>query len=160
MANRSQIAGGILGSVLAAAAVAAPTIVKWEGWETTPYRDPVQITTVCAGVTEGVIPNHAYTDAECRQKTAEAEIRIGLAIAQCLPADLPVETRAAFTSVSYNLGPAKFCTSSMARHANAGDLKAACAALSLYVFAGGRQLPGLVARRADERALCEKGLRK
>lgn len=159
MANRGQIAGGVLGSVLAASAVAAPMIVKWEGWKTIAYRDPVAIPTVCAGVTEGVIPNRTYTDAECRQKTAEAEVKIGLAIAECLPADLPVETRAAFTSASYNLGPAKFCVSSMARHANAGDLRAACAALSLYTYAGGRQLPGLVARRADERALCEKGLK-
>lgn len=159
MASRSQIAGGILGSVLAAAAMAAPVIVKWEGWETVAYRDPVKIPTVCAGVTEGVIPDRTYTDAECRQKTAEAEVKIGLAIAQCLPANLPVETRAAFTSISYNLGAAKFCASSMARHANAGDLRAACASISLYTKAGGKDLPGLVARRADERALCMKGLK-
>lgn len=155
--SRGQVAGGVLGSVLAACALAAPMIVKWEGWAPVAYKDPVAIPTVCAGVTEGVIPNRTYTDAECQQKTAEAEVRIGLAIAQCLPANLPTATRAAFTSIAYNLGPTKFCASSMARHAVAGDLRAACASISLYTKAAGRELPGLVSRRAEERALCLRG---
>lgn len=158
MANRGQIAGGVLGSVLAACAMCAPLVVKWEGWELKTYPDPIALPTACAGVTSGILPGKAYTDAQCQQMTAQALVQHGVAIAQCLPASLPAETRAAFTSLAYNIGDGAFCRSSVARHANAGDLRAACAALSLYTFAGGKQLPGLVARRADERALCLKGL--
>jgi lysozyme len=157
MANRGQIAGGVLGSVLAACAVAAPVIVQREGWVTKTYADPVAISTVCAGVT-GARPG-TYTDAQCEQMTAQALVQHGVAIAQCLPANLPTDTRAAFTSFAYNIGDGAFCKSRVARHANAGELPAACAALSLYVYAGGKQLPGLVARRAEERALCMKGLK-
>ncbi len=157
MASRGQLAGGALGSVLAAAAVAAPLVVQREGWVTTTYADPVQIRTVCAGVT-GAKPG-TYTDAQCEQMTAAALVQHGVAIAQCLPKNLPTDTRAAFTSFAYNIGDGAFCRSSVARHANARDLRAACASLSLFTYAGGKQLPGLISRRAAERALCLKGLK-
>lgn len=159
MGNRTQIAGGVLGSILAACAVAAPVIINHEGWISQTYTDPVSIPTACAGVTKGVKAGATYTDAQCQQMTSQAIIEHGVAIAQCLPANLPTDTRAAFTSLSYNLGASAFCASSVARKARAGDLLGACQAIAAYVYAGGRKLPGLVSRRADEVALCRKGLK-
>ena len=43
----------------------------------------------------------------------------------------------------------------LARKTNAGDLAGACAELSRWTYAGGRQLPGLIKRRAAEREMCE-----
>jgi lysozyme len=159
--SRGQTAAGVLAAVFAAAAVAVPPLVHDEGWVTRTYPDPVAIPTACAGVTgAGVKAGATYSDAECQQMTGEAVLRIGLAVARCLPDRLPTQTRAAFTRAAYNLGPGAFCASRMAREARAGNLPAACAALSLYVYAGKRKLPGLVARRASERAQCEAGLRE
>lgn len=68
-------------------------------------------------------------------------------------------------SAGYNMGATTFCRSSMSRKAKAGDLRGACKALGLYVFSGGKDCRlkasncgGIVKRRQDEIALCERGL--
>lgn len=159
MASRAQKSATLIGAVLAACALATPVVIQREGWITKTYADPVAISTACAGVTKGVKPGVTYTEAQCQQMTAQALVEHGVAIAQCLPENLPTATRAAFTSFSYNIGVAGFCKSSVAQLARAGRLGEACGALRKYVFAGGKKWPGLVARRAEEQALCERGLR-
>ena len=64
----------------------------------------------------------------------------------------------ALVSFAFNVGNKAFCDSTLARKANAGDMPGACAELSRWTRAGGRELPGLVKRRAAERELCERGL--
>ncbi len=66
--------------------------------------------------------------------------------------------RAAFLSFAFNVGEGVLCKSTLVRKANAGDLQGACAELSRWTYAGGKQLPGLVQRRAVERQMCEGGL--
>jgi lysozyme len=99
-----------------------------------------------------------YTEEQCVQLLAQDAVKHGLEIAPCLPAELPQDTRAAFISFAFNIGSARFCSSGVSSKARAGDLAGACADLSKWVFAGKVKLPGLVTRRAAERALCEKGL--
>lgn len=152
-------AGLSIAAIFAAVALAAPMVVSHEGWVTHTYADPIAKLTACAGVTEGVVRGRVYTDAQCRDMTAQALLKHAIAIRPCLPETLPAQTRAAFVSFGYNIGPAKFCASSLSRKALAGDLRGACAELSKWTHAGGRVLPGLVTRRAEERAMCEKGLR-
>jgi lysozyme len=72
--------------------------------------------------------------------------------------DVPVESFAAFTSFAFNVGVRGFCGSKVARMLNAGDLAGACAGMDAWVYAGGRRVQGLVNRRRQERALCERGL--
>lgn len=150
--------GKAVAATLAAAALAVPAIVRWEGWERVAYKDPVGIITACAGATKGVT-QRTYADAECEALLLRDVVDHAWRINTCLPADLPTETRAAFISAAYNIGTGAFCGSSMSRKALAGDLKGACASLSLWTKAGGRELRGLVNRRADERTLCERGLK-
>lgn len=45
MADLKQ--AGLVGSVLAAAALAVSSIASWEGKRNDPYRDPIGILTVC-----------------------------------------------------------------------------------------------------------------
>lgn len=138
------------------------TIAVFEGKVNVGYADPgprgVTLPTACYGSTKGIVLGKRYTDDECAAMLADDVLKHGLEIAPCLPDTLPTETRAAFTSAAFNLGARTFCSSSMSRKALAGDLPGACAALDLYVFASGRRMPGLVRRRAAERALCLKGL--
>lgn len=154
--------GALAAAVLAAAATATPVIVKWEGWERAAYPDVANVWTICAGDTKGVRPGQVASDGECESRLGQRAVEIGFQIAPCLPDELPVQTRAAFISTAYNIGPTAFCGSSMSRLARAGDLPGACNALSRWNKArvGGvlTALRGLMARRTDERALCLSGL--
>lgn len=155
MPNKTQAA-----SIAAACAMCLPLLMSSEGWRLKTYLDPVKIPTVCAGLTgPGIKMGQTYTDAECRQMTQARLDKEAQAVAACLPASTPVPALAAFLDLSHNIGIAGFCASRPAREARAGQLAQACRDLQLYVYAGGKKLPGLVTRRAAERALCEKGLR-
>lgn len=65
----------------------------------------------------------------------------------------------AMVSLAYNIGVGEvgdgpdFADSSVRRKLIAGDIKGAADAFRLWRFAGGRELPGLVARREAERAV-------
>lgn len=143
---RAGMAAGVL-------ALAIPVVAMWEGLSLTPYRDPVGILTVCYGETAGEM--REFTPAECKAKLRESLAAHGAAIAQCLPAGLPEHVQAASLSFAYNVGASAFCGSTMRRKLDAGDLAGACAELSRWVYAKGQKLPGLVNRRAHERAMCE-----
>jgi lysozyme len=55
-----------------------------------------------------------------------------------------------------NVGSDAACKSTLMRKLNMGDLAGACSELSRWTMAGGKVYPGLVRRRAAERALCEQ----
>lgn len=150
-------------AVMSAGAIAiGTTIAVSEGKVNVGYPDPgpkgVTLPTACYGSTKGIVIGKRYTDDECAEMLAEDVMKHGLEIDKCLTRPIPEKTRAAFISFAFNVGTGKFCASSLARKANAGDLRGACAELSKWTWAGTRQLPGLVRRRAAERALCEEGL--
>jgi lysozyme len=150
-------------AVLAAAAVAVPTIAVYEGYVPYGYADPgplgVKLPTACYGSTKGIVLGKKYTAQQCADMLAADAVTHGLEIAPCLPDNLPIETRAAFTSFGFNVGTAAFCKSTLSRKALAGDLRGACAELSKWTKSAGREMRGLVRRRAAERELCERGLK-
>lgn len=158
MASNPKKSAAIISAVMLAGAAGTTALISDEGWVTRTYSDIVGVKTACAGVV--VKESRTYTDQECQVMTAQAELKIGLAIAQCLPEKLPVDTRAAYQRFAYNIGPAAFCKSSVAARARAGDLGGSCYMMSKYVYAGGKKNRGLEARRAREIAQCQKGLRE
>ncbi|TIO39692.1 MAG: lysozyme, partial [Mesorhizobium sp.] len=87
-----------------------------------------------------------------------AEFETGMRKCLASPDTIPDNAYAAFLSASYNIGTGAFCKSSMARRANAGDIRGACDALLAWDKAGGFRLPGLTKRRAKERELCLRGI--
>lgn len=154
----NNIRGAQAAAILAACAVCAPLVQEFEGRVLKPYLDPVGILTVCDGETSGIIPGKVYTPAECDAMLAKSLVVHGSGIADCIRVDIPLYTRGAFTSFGYNVGVSAFCNSTANKKLNAGDTAGACAELSKWIYAKGRVLPGLVKRRAKERAMCEKGL--
>jgi lysozyme len=124
------------------------------------YRDPIGIVTACMGHTATAQLGKRYTWAECERLMLNDLYDHAEGVLRCTPGlrDRPYQLAAA-TSFAYNVGETKYCESTMARKFNAGDLLGGCAELSRWTKAGGRDLPGLVTRRADERALCEVGLK-
>lgn len=156
------IGGGIAAAVMA---LAVPLYVTSEGWKNEPYRDPVGILTVCAGHTgPDVISGRHYSDAECRAIMARDFAEHNARMVACAPMlqQAPAEVYAAVLSFALNVGTGAFCRSTMAKRLQAGEWMAACAELSRWVMAGGKDCrqpssncTGIVARRARERAVCE-----
>jgi lysozyme len=156
--GRSLLAGGgaIAGSsaIIAALAMATPHIMTWEGKRNEPYRDMVGVQTVCFG--ETTAPMRRYSDAECvAMLTRRADRNYARPILTCVPA-LATRTApfAASISLSYNIGAAAFCRSTVARRFNAGDWQGGCDAMLAWNRAGGRVVTGLTRRREAERRLC------
>lgn len=138
-----------------AVALVVPLVATYEGRVLRAYRDPIGILTACYGHTgPDVQPGARYTPAQCADMLHRDLAEHAQALA-CINRPLTDGQAAAFLSFAYNVGAAKFCASSLAHKANAGDMAGACAELSRWTFAGDRQLPGLVKRRAAERAMCE-----
>jgi lysozyme len=165
--------GALLALATGGAAATAQMTVSSEGWENIGYPDVVYgmaLATSCAGSTRNVIVGKYYDDDECMGRTASDLIQTGLAISKCLPWQaIPVPTYGSFMDMAYNVGPPKFCASSIADAARRGDLRTACARINtkpdgrpqwIYAVKAGVPipLPGLITRRAAERKLCESGL--
>lgn len=151
MSLKTRIIGGAL-------AIALPLVGYYEGRSLVAYLDPVGIPTICYGSTAGVKLGQTRTAAECDALLA-AELGEAIAVVDRLSRNPQPDTRrAALGSFVYNVGAGSFERSTLLRKLNAGDVAGACAELSRWVYAKGRQLAGLVKRRAAERELCEVGL--
>lgn len=151
MSLRNRVLGGAL-------AIALPFVGFYEGRSLFAYLDPVGIPTICDGITQGVRLGQVKTDAECDALLA-TELSKAIAVVDRLALKPQPDTRrAALGSFVYNVGAGAFERSTLLRKLNAGDVAGACAELSRWVYAKGRQLAGLVKRRAAERELCEVGL--
>lgn len=152
---KGKVAAVGLAAVLA---VAAPLVMKWEGVRHKPYQDAVGVWTVCYGHTKTVDRTRTYTQAECKALLDEDMAEANTHVRRCIPVPMLVQIESALTSLAFNVGPRVVCGgSSIRREALANNWPAACKAIDLYKYAGGRVLRGLVLRRADERELCETG---
>ncbi|HSW18998.1 MAG TPA: lysozyme [Ramlibacter sp.] len=145
----------VAGISAAVCALTAALVMPAEGLRLMPYRDPVGIVTDCWGHTKTAKLGQVNTPADCRRKLEGdfAEHDAGLRL--CVKVDMPDHVHAAVLSFTFNVGVAKACASALVRKLNAGDVLGACAELSRWTLAGGRELPGLVKRRAAERETCE-----
>jgi len=123
------------------------------------YLDPAGIPTKCAGDTTNVVVGQVYTDEECRVSLDTQLLAHAAPVLKCSPQikDRPY-ILAATIDLAYNIGPTAYCRSTVAARFKAGDFRGGCAAMSAWVYAGGKKLPGLIKRRADNRRLCERGL--
>ncbi|AJX18540.1 glycosyl hydrolase [Burkholderia pseudomallei] len=155
---------GVVGA--AAAALLLSVVPKFEGLELIARPDPIGIVTACYGDTKDVHAGQRFTPAECRARLEQRLIEHAEPVLRCTPV-LRGRTYqlAAAVSFAYNIGAGAYCGSITAKRFNAGDWKGACQAMNesdngwpQWVTARGRVLPGLVKRRAEERAICERGL--
>jgi lysozyme len=151
------IAGGA--GLAAVLALAAPLIQKWEGVKYETYIDVTGTPTACYGHTgPDVKLGQKYTKAQCDAFLDEDMREANYYVNKCIPGVKPLGAEAALTSAVFNIGPKVVCGSTLQGYALAHNWPAACAELSKWKYSKGRVFKGLVLRRADERALCERGL--
>jgi lysozyme len=151
-------AGGAAAAAALVIAISGPLIERHEGTVLATYADPVGILTACVGHTGPELRRgQTFSKAQCGAIFSDDQRKVIVAMGRCTRVDVPVESYAALASFGFNAGAGTYCRK-FAPLVNAGRLGAACARLSLYVYAAGRKLPGLVIRRARERGVCEHGL--
>lgn len=139
----------------ASAALLLSVVPVFEGTVLRTYRDPIGVLTSCVGHTGPELRmGQTWTPEQCRQQLAEDLVEHADAL-KCINRNLTDGQKAAFVSFAFNVGNGAFCGSTLARKANAGDMAGACAELSRWTYAGGKQLPGLIKRRQVEREICE-----
>ncbi len=133
-------------------------IATFEGVEHKPYKDVVNITTVCYGHTgNDIIYGKTYTEAECLALLEKDLNKVRSGIDPLIKVDISDETRAALYSFTYNVGVGAFSRSTLLKKLNSGDIDGACNELRRWTYAGGKQWKGLVTRREIEREICLGG---
>ena len=158
-----QVASKVIGGASAVAlmiALAVGTIRPWEGRELRAYRDIVGVWTICDGITgPEARPGRVATPAQCDTMLARDVATHANGLAACLTRPVPPEVMAAFVSFTFNVGVRGACRSTAVAKLNRGDFRGGCNALMSWVYAGGRQVRGLVNRRQAEISLCLRGVR-
>ena len=139
-------------------AIAVVCVSGFEGLRTVAYADPVGIPTICFGETKGVRLGDRATVEECRGMLASSLEIANQSVNACVRTYLPDTRRAALVSFTYNVGGQAFCSSTLVRKLNAGDVAGACDQLLRWDLAKGIRLPGLTKRRAAERDMCLQGV--
>lgn len=162
MANvpRKSLAA-IVGATAAAGLLSA--VPQFEGVVLVARPDPVGIVTGCFGETRNVHLGERFTFAQCVAKLEPRLAEFAEAVDRCTPvASMTAGQRKAVVDFAYNEGSGTYCRSSIAANFRAGNVAVACRRFNegadgkpQYVTAGGGELPGLVKRRAKERAWCE-----
>lgn len=147
--------GGVATIVLAVAGVLG---AHFEGTRYQAYQDSGGVWTICQGHTQDVHAGDTATPAQCRAYLQREMADAYSDVQRCIHVPLTIGQQAAFTDAVYNLGPSVVCNSTLQRMANAGHVRQACAQLARWVYADGKQLAGLVRRRAAEQRLCLEGL--
>lgn len=161
------------GSAAAVVAVAGLFLTPFEGTIFRTYPDPVhkwRVPTACTGHTGPELrAGQTFTKDECNEML-NADLRgiyDGLATKACIgDVPLPDHELAAYLSLGFNGGPAMVCGSSIVAKLKAGDHAAACATITDFTkvrvkgvlvscYDPVNNCPGIVRRRAAERAMCE-----
>ena len=138
-----------------ATALAVPLVMLYEGYVPWVHRDPIGRLAACYGHDDQTMtPGKRFTAAECQAMLDQDQLKHDDAL-DCIEQPMTDGQKAAFLSFAFNVGTGAFCGSTLVRKANAGDMRGACAELSRWTLAGGKEMPGLVKRRAAERKVCE-----
>jgi lysozyme len=140
--------------------LAMDLVRRFEGLHLRPYLDPIGIPTIGYGTT--IYPDgRRVTLADPPLTADEATILARWYLrSRCLPVVMrlcpEVDTPgrlAAILDWSFNLGAGRLAASTLRRKINAQQWDDVPVQLMRWVYAGGRQWPGLVRRRAAEAAL-------
>lgn len=144
-------------AALAVVLLAAPFVATHEGVVLNRYADPIGIPTACAGETDREVVSfkERFSRDECIAVMGASLLAHAVELDKCVKVPLARHEAAAVLSWSYNVGVGAACKSTLLRLLNAGRPAAEwCGQLKRWTMAGGKELRGLVKRRAEEYAMC------
>jgi lysozyme len=125
-----------------------------EGCRLKAYQDTGGVWTIGYGHTGGVRPNQVITqeiaDTLLRHDLEYASGFVNLHAGSCTQNQFD-----ALTDFVFNVGPSQFLTSHLLKYHLAGEYEKAAAEFPNWKYDNGKVEPGLVKRRAAERALYE-----
>ena len=129
-------------------------VKKYEGFEATPYQDAADKWTVGWG--HLIRPGESFTSVT--QAQADQLLQDDLAddeeaVSRMVSVPLNENQYSALVSFTFNVGAGNFRGSNLRAYVNQRAWQQAADEFGRWVHANGRELPGLVARRAAERAL-------
>lgn len=153
MTTKKKTLAAILGSVSAAVALYSFT-PKFEGTVYTTYGDLGGVLTYCTGATENAQYGKTYTKEECIAQLDYDLARHAEGMMKCTKVPLTEGQKIAFTDFTFNVGVSAYCSSTVAKKANQGDIKGSCDALLMWNKVNGKVINGLVKRREAERKIC------
>nr|DAK60924.1 MAG TPA: lysozyme [Caudoviricetes sp.] len=141
--------------VLSLSATGLIGIASYEGFSEKAYI-PIKgdVPTIGFGSTEGVKMGDAITVPQALDRLRRDITVAESAISRCVRVPLSQGELDAYTSLAFNIGTDAFCRSTLVVKLNGGDYAGACEEIKRWVYAGGRRVPGLVARREKEYATC------
>lgn len=144
--------------VLSLSATGLIGIASYEGFSEKAYI-PINgdVPTIGFGSTEGVKMGDAITVPQALDRLRRDITVAESAISRCVRVPLSQGELDAYTSLAFNIGTDAFCRSTLVVKLNGGDYAGACEEIKRWVYAGGRRVPGLVARREKEYAACVGG---
>lgn len=151
----------IIAGAIAVSAGGLAFITQHEGKVNQTYPDPAHgwaVPTVCVGHTATAVRGRWYSDAECLALLESDAKTASAAVLRTAKVPLTQGELDAYTSFVFNVGEGAWAKSTLVRKLKAGDRVGACNELLRWTYAGGKQLPGLVTRRAEERKLCLRDL--
>jgi len=126
-----------------------------EGLRLRAYKCPAGVWTIGFGTTAGVKEGQVITNERAEELLREDVKRFEDQVLRLVKVPLTQGQLDALVSFTYNLGAANLGNSTLLRLLNASDYKGAAAQFDRWTKAGGKELLGLVKRRAAERALFE-----
>ena len=130
-------------------------IKQFEGLYLKAYRCPAGVPTIGYGHTAGVAMGQTITQQQADDYLRRDVRQFERAVARQVRVPLAQGQFDALVSFTFNLGEGALAQSTLLRLLNSGDYAGAAAQFERWNKAGGRVLPGLVRRRAAERALFE-----
>ena len=130
-------------------------IKQFEGLYLKAYRCPAGVPTIGYGHTAGVAMGQTITQQQADDYLRRDVRQFERAVARLVTVPMTQGQFDALVSFAFNLGEGTLAQSTLLRLLNAGDYAGAAAQFDRWNKAGGRVLPGLVRRRAAERALFE-----
>lgn len=152
---KRMVVGGL--SLTAAGLI---SIATWEGFKEEAYIPvPGDVPTIGFGSTEGVKLGDTINVPDALNRL-EKDVRVAEdAVRSCVKVPLMPYEFDAYVSLAYNIGKSHFCGSTLVKKLNAGDYRGACEEIKRWTYAGGKNLQGLVNRRAEEYRRCIGALR-
>lgn len=130
-------------------------IKSFEGLCLSAYKCPAGVWTIGYGTTADVKEGQSITKERAEELLREDVKRFEQQVQRLVKVPLTQGQLDALVSFTYNLGAANLANSTLLRLLNAGDYEGAAVQFDRWNKANGMVLPGLVKRRAAERALFE-----